>query len=159
QPSHLEREQCSSGVALDVELDRAAAHFAVFYVGHLLGGQVDACLQPLAAIGAAHGDEFLGQQPRRSLPRLPHRLGPVELVDTPPVEARDAPSQALELCGCAAFGHLRMDVMKAMLHSWILVRRGYDNMPTVRGTLVLLCAAVALLPGCAGPRVEEEAPP
>jgi hypothetical protein len=49
--------------------------------------------------------------------------------------------------------------MKAMLHSWALVQRGYDNMPTVRGTLVLLCAAAALLSGCAGPRVEEEAPP
>ena len=32
-------------------------------------------------------------------------------------------------------------------------------MPTVRGNLVLLCAAAALLSGCAGPRVTEEAPP
>jgi hypothetical protein len=32
-------------------------------------------------------------------------------------------------------------------------------MPTVRGTLVLLCAATALLSGCAGPRVDEAAPP
>jgi hypothetical protein len=37
-------------------------------------------------------------------------------------------------------------------------QRGYDNMPTVRATGVLLCAA-ALLPGCAGPRVAEQAPP
>ena len=32
-------------------------------------------------------------------------------------------------------------------------------MPTVRGTLVLLCAAAALLSGCMGPRVNEEAAP
>jgi hypothetical protein len=32
-------------------------------------------------------------------------------------------------------------------------------MPTVRGTLVLLCAAATLLPGCAGPRLAEDAPP
>jgi hypothetical protein len=32
-------------------------------------------------------------------------------------------------------------------------------MPTVRGTLVLLCAAAVLLSGCMGPRVDEAAPP
>jgi hypothetical protein len=53
---------------------------------------------------------------------------------------------------------LRVDVTKAMLHSWSIGQRGYDNMPAVRGTLVVFCAA-ALLCGCAGPRVEEQAPP
>jgi hypothetical protein len=32
-------------------------------------------------------------------------------------------------------------------------------MSTVRATLVLLCAAATLLPGCAGPRLGEDAPP
>ena len=32
-------------------------------------------------------------------------------------------------------------------------------MPTVRGTLVLLCAAAGLLCGCTGPRLDEEAAP
>ena len=159
QPPDLQRQQCAGGVTLDVEFDRAAAHFAIFHVGWLVGRQVDACLQPLAAIRAAHGDEFLRRQPRGPLPRLPHRLESVELVDALPVEARDAPAQALELGRCAAFGHLRVDVTKAMLHSWASGQRGYDNMPTVRGTLVLLCAAAALLCGCAGPRVEEAPAP
>src|SRR6516225_4186145 len=80
QTPHLEREQRSNSVALDLELDRTAAHFAVFYVRRLLGSQVDACLQPLAAMRAAHGDEFFRQRARRSLSRLPHGLESVELV-------------------------------------------------------------------------------
>src|SRR3974377_2380901 len=93
-----------------MELDRAAAYFAVFYVRWLVGGQVDARLQPLAAIRAAHGNEFLRQQPSRSRARLPHRFQTVELIDAVTVQLAYAPPQALELGGCASFDHLRGEV-------------------------------------------------
>jgi hypothetical protein len=54
---------------------------------------------------------------------------------------------------------LRVDVTGCDAALFVAIgQRGYDNMPTVRASLVLLCAA-ALLPGCAGSRLAEDAPP
>jgi len=58
EPPHLEGEEPPALLTLDVEFDGTAAYFAVFHVGGFIGGQVNAGFQPLAAIGAEHGDEL-----------------------------------------------------------------------------------------------------
>src|SRR5580698_7307263 len=94
EPAHLEGEQPAALFALDVEFDRAAAYFAVFHVGGLIGGQVDARFEPLAAIRAQRRDELLGRQTRSARRRLPHRLQAIELIDAVAVQTGDALAQA-----------------------------------------------------------------
>src|SRR6266404_1492755 len=100
----LQRRERPARVALDVELDRAAADFAVLHVARLIRGQIDTRLQALAAIRAAHRHELLGRHARGSAARLPDRLQAIEPIDAVRVEARDPPAQALEF-GCLASLH------------------------------------------------------
>src|SRR6267378_247323 len=102
QAPDLQRRERPSRVALDVELDRAAADFAILHVARLVRGQIDARLQALAAIRATHGHELLGRHARRSPARLPDRLQAIEPIDAVRVEARDPPAQALEFGGLAS---------------------------------------------------------
>src|SRR5882762_7057676 len=102
QAPDLQRRERPARVALDVELDRAAADFAILHVARLICGQIDARLQALAAIRAAHRNEPLGHHARRSPARLPDRLQAIEPIDAVRVEARDPPAQALEFGGLAS---------------------------------------------------------
>ena len=64
------------------KLDRAAADLAIFHIRGLIGGQVDAGFQPLAAVRAPHRRRT--PPARRGAPPaagLPDRLESVELVD------------------------------------------------------------------------------
>jgi hypothetical protein len=84
---------------LDTELDRAAAHFAIFDVFAVAGSQVDAGFEALAAIGALNGHELLqlAAAGAAAHARLEHRLKTVELVDVPILAAGDALGEGLKL--------------------------------------------------------------
>jgi hypothetical protein len=92
---------------LDAELDRAAAHFAIFYVFALAGRQVDAGFEALTAIRTLHRHELLelpAAAGAAAHTRLEHGLESIQLVDVSLVAAGDAPCEGVELGGSAA-GH------------------------------------------------------
>src|SRR5947207_13694432 len=102
QAPDLQRREFPARVALYLERDRVATDLAILHEARLIGGEVDAPLQALAAIRATHRHELLGRHARRCRARLPDRLEAIEPIDAVRVEARDPPPQALEFGGLAS---------------------------------------------------------
>src|SRR3569833_1424272 len=102
EPPHTDRQQRPCLIPLNAELDRPATHLTVFNVRKLIRSQVDARLQPLAAIRTLHRYKFLGQEPPRNTgARLIHRLESIQPINAAGIQTGDAVPERLEVGGPA----------------------------------------------------------
>jgi hypothetical protein len=93
----LDREQRTAISALHDKFDGTATDLAILYIRGLIGRQVNASVQPLAAVRTLDGNKFLGEQPGTALSRLKDRLEPIQGIDAARIEVRDTAGQRVQL--------------------------------------------------------------